>query len=79
MAINPDTVSEPAWKMALNIIMRTEQGVAAAHEFSSGYAGYNHAETEEKAAAADEFGKPLGIQIPKYGMSKCAVLHNIQS
>lgn len=59
MAQNPNALSEPAWKMALNIVVRCENGMEAAHEFSRGYDGYDYAETQGKAEAADQFGKPV--------------------
>lgn len=59
LAQHPDTVSEPLWKMSLNVVLGTTEGVVAAHEFSAGYAGYSAAETQEKIDNAGEFGKAV--------------------
>lgn len=56
---NPNQVSEPLWKMAINVIVQTEEGMDAVHQFSSGYAGYNRDETDMKAANALQFGLPV--------------------
>lgn len=58
-AQHPADVSEPEWKYSLNVILRTEGGEAACHEFSCGHPGYAADETDAKIAAAREFGKPV--------------------
>ena len=48
MAEEPDRVSEPAWKFAVNILLQTEEAAQAVHEFSSGYKNYSVEETNAK-------------------------------
>lgn len=48
MAEEPNRVTEPAWKFAVNILLQTEEGAQAVHEFSSGYDGYSVEETNAK-------------------------------
>ena len=50
MAEMPNTVSEPAWKFATNILLQTAEGAVAVHEFSDGYTGYSVDETDAKIA-----------------------------
>ena len=50
MAEEPNRVSEPAWKFAVNILLQTTEGAEAVHEFSAGYDGYSIDETDAKIA-----------------------------
>ena len=50
MAEEPNEVSEPAWKFSVNILLQTEEGASAVHEFSDGYDGYDVEATNEKIA-----------------------------
>lgn len=58
LAEEPDAVDEPTWRYALNVVMQTEEGVAAAHEFSCGYKNYSAEETEAKANNAAAIDRP---------------------
>lgn len=49
---SPNDVSEPQWYALLSIIGRLENGIELAHEFSSGYSGYNEYETDKKIQQA---------------------------
>ena len=59
MAENPNSVTEPEWKYAINVLMQTADGRSAVHEFSSGYAEYNAEETNAKIEQAAAFDRPV--------------------
>lgn len=48
----PNQVSEGQWYAMLSITARLEDGNQLSHEYSKGYAGYSHSETESKIEQA---------------------------
>ena len=58
-ATEPAEVSEPEWKFALNAVMQTTDGYAAALEFSAGHPDYDEGATAIKAQAAAALDRPV--------------------
>jgi hypothetical protein len=52
-------VAEPIWYAGLGIIAFCIDGDKLAHEYSNGYAGYTHKETQEKYERSKEYGPTL--------------------
>ena len=51
MCDNVKTLEEPLWRAGLSFAKFCDDGATAIHKFSEGHDEYNHAKTEEKAAA----------------------------
>lgn len=55
---NAETLSEPEWKAAIDIVSHCEDGAAHAHAMSSPYPDYDERETQTKIERSVGFGKP---------------------
>jgi hypothetical protein len=56
LALTNGRLDEPAWYAALGVLSSCSDGDRYAHHWSSGYAGYTHAETQSRLDRSREFG-----------------------
>jgi hypothetical protein len=56
LALTAGRLDEPAWYAALGVLSACTDGETYAHHWSSGYAGYTHAETQSRLDRSREFG-----------------------
>lgn len=70
--VNSDTISEPTWFEAVNIVAHFQDDYKTAHDISKGYSGYSSEETQERAERANySYGPSLCGSVEKKVFSRC--------
>jgi hypothetical protein len=72
LAINGGRLAEPSWYACLGVLAACTDGERYAHHWSSGYAGYTHAETQSRLDRSREFGPTTCAKFESLNPAGCA-------